>query len=103
MTAGGWWHLYGTVVEGAGYSYQVLLGESHVDEATQRAQHPTIPTRDLLAHGPELTLPLLGSWDHRPTVAEQNAVLAPGMEPSTLADNVDEYGDVVDDCDEDDW
>lgn len=90
-----WWHLYGTVVEGAGYSAMVLLGDTVADV------EPQIRSMDILGAGPKITLPLLGSWDHRPTIVEKNAVLAPGMEPESQSDNCDEYGDILDD--EDDW
>lgn len=86
----GRWHLWGTVVEGAGYSVKVMFGN---DDADPWEPEPTIKTTDILSKGPEITLPLLGSWEWRPTIAQQNAVLAPGMEPDSQADDQDEYGD----------
>lgn len=100
MTVGRW-HLYGEVIEGAGYSVQIM----HGDAPAPYEPEPSVETLDLIGGaGSKLTLPLLGSWMHEPTLAEINAVLPPGIEPREQADDEDEYGNrqVLDDED-DDW
>lgn len=97
MTAGRW-HLYGSVIEGGGYSMQVMFGN---DDAEPFEVPPTHHVQETLGGGPPVELPWLGSWMRRPTIAEKNAVLPPGIEPETQADNEDEYGNIADDYDAD--
>jgi hypothetical protein len=95
------WALWGTLVEGAGYSVQIMLG---ADDAEPWTPEPTIKAEAILREGPKLTLPLLGTWDKRPTIAEKNAVLPPGIDPDEQTEDEDEYGDVIDpDLEDGDW
>ena len=99
-----WWHLYGADIPEKGYACQLLIGgtDKGPDDipATMPFELGTVIEDGTTAR----QLPRLGSWDHRPTIAEQNAVrIFGGLDPEVPADNVDDYGDDLDGHQDDDW
>jgi hypothetical protein len=89
-----WWHLYGAAIPNK-WDITLLASETTDDPSWAKEWKPKSEVDGA-------ALPYLASFDHRPTIAELNAVkIMHGLEPEVPADNVDDYGDIIGDDDDD--
>ena len=85
-----WWHLYGLSIPDK-WDVTVMVGPT--SEGPEKAKGWK-PKSEI--DGAEM--PYLASFEHRPTIAELNSVkIMRGLEPEVPADNVDAWGDALDD------